>query len=165
MVTGKNAAAASAEGAEDEEEGEFTASGRSRHAGAPSCRGGGGESDSSVDAVDPFSRRHGSPRPPTTPPAPRPGADDGDAALLLGRLMCSDRSGPDASDSIDAASSPIHCGRAHRPKRLGSLRPIRVGRETKEKGRFLVFLGGVCFCLCFVVSTSPLCGASFSVCF
>uniref|UniRef100_A0A0A8YN34 Uncharacterized protein n=1 Tax=Arundo donax TaxID=35708 RepID=A0A0A8YN34_ARUDO len=47
--------------------------------GMPWIRNGGGDgghSESSVDAMDPFSRRHGSPPPPPVapPPAPSPGA-------------------------------------------------------------------------------------------
>jgi hypothetical protein len=57
---------------------------------------GGGDSDSSVDAVEPFSRRHGS------PPPPNPGAA-GVGAPLLGRLMCSDRSG-DGAASINRSN-------------------------------------------------------------
>lgn len=81
------------------------ADGRCRHGSASACScSTGGDRDSSVDAVDPFSLRHGSPPAPPPPPVPPPTAarlpDGPDPAALLGRLMCSDRSG----DAAELAS-------------------------------------------------------------
>jgi len=78
--------------------------GRCRQGSASACScSAGGDSDSSVDAVDPFNLRHGSPPAPPLPPAPptvaRP-PDGPDLGALLGRLMLSERSG----DAAELAS-------------------------------------------------------------
>jgi len=91
--------------AEEDTAAAAAADGRCRHGSASACScSAGGDRDSSVDAVDPFSLRHGSPPPappPPPPPAPptaaRPPPDGPGPEALLGRLMCSDRSGDAAS--------------------------------------------------------------------
>jgi len=97
------------------EDTDAAAAGRCRHGSSSACScSAGGDRDSSVDAVDPFSLRHGSPppAPPPPPPAPptaaRPPDGPGPAALL-GRLMCSDRSGDAASIArrLPSADAPL----------------------------------------------------------
>jgi hypothetical protein len=81
---------------------------------APSCSAAsrGGDSDSSVDAVEPFSLLQGSPPPdPTGPRPPTPGAEPV-GGPVLGRLMCRERSG----DAAELASISPTYHRARWPR-------------------------------------------------
>ena len=74
---------------------------------APSCSAArrGGDSDSSVDAVDPFSLLQGSPPPPPTGPRPPTPAPEPAGDPPLGRLMWSERSG-DAAELASISHPP-----------------------------------------------------------